>query len=157
MFDEASVRRMERMVLGALEWRTRSVTPLAFLGFFLSACYPAPHHPTQVAAVKARAVDLLVRAQPGTCAAHALPCQCHGMASQTKRYPSTSPPSVLLTLVAVPSAEVKMAEFSPSVSAAAALLAAAGEVAAANLQAFQAVVAACPFVNSVSIISPKPL
>ncbi|PUZ72445.1 hypothetical protein GQ55_2G395000 [Panicum hallii var. hallii] len=108
MFDEASVRRMERVVVGALEWRTRSVTPLAFLGFFLSACYPAPSHPTQVAAVKARAVDLLVRAQP----------------------------------------EVKMAEFPPSVTAAAALLAAAGEVAAANLQAFQAGVAACPFVNS---------
>jgi cyclin D6 len=52
----------------------------------------------------------------------------------------------------VPFAEVKMAEFSPSVVAASALLAAAGEVAAANLPAFQAGVAACPFVNSVSMI-----
>jgi len=49
-------------------------------------------------------------------------------------------------------AEVKMAEFSPSVVAASALLAAAGEVAAGNLPAFQAGVAACPFVNSVSMI-----
>ncbi|XP_062190592.1 cyclin-D6-1-like isoform X5 [Phragmites australis] len=109
IFDAATVQRMERVVLGALEWRARSVTPLAFLGFFLSACYPPPRHPPQVvAAVKARAVDLLLRAQP----------------------------------------EVKMAEFSPSVAAAATLLAATGEVAAANLPAFQAVVAACPFVNS---------
>ncbi|NP_001149068.1 CYCD6 isoform 1 [Zea mays] len=108
MFDAVTIRRMERVVLGALEWRARSVTPLAFLGFFLSACYPPPQHPPQVAAVKARAVDLLLHAQP----------------------------------------EVKMAEFSPSVVAAAALLAAAGEVAAANLHAFQASLAACPFVNS---------
>ncbi|CAL5086175.1 unnamed protein product [Urochloa decumbens] len=107
-FDAANVRRMEDMVLDALEWRTRSVTPLAFLGFFLSACYPQPRQPLQLAAVKARAIDILLRAQP----------------------------------------EVKMAEFSPSVAAAAALLAAAGEVTAANLPAFQAGVAACPFVNS---------
>ncbi|KAL6856087.1 hypothetical protein ACP4OV_018889 [Aristida adscensionis] len=108
MFDAANIRRMERVVLDALEWRARSVTPLAFLGFFLSACYPPPRHPPQVAAVKTRAVDLLLAAQP----------------------------------------EVKMVEFSPSVAAAAALLAAAGEVAAADLPAFQAGVAACPFVNS---------
>ncbi|KAJ1291379.1 hypothetical protein BS78_02G311800 [Paspalum vaginatum] len=108
MFDAATVQRMERVVLGTLDWRVRSVTPLAFLGFFLTACNPPHRHPQQVAAVKARAVDLLLRAQP----------------------------------------EVKMAEFSPSVAAAAALLAAAGEVAAANLPAFQAAVAACPFVNS---------
>lgn len=41
MFDAVSIRRMERLVLGALEWRARSVTPLAFLGFFLSECFPA--------------------------------------------------------------------------------------------------------------------
>ncbi|CAN6219205.1 unnamed protein product [Urochloa humidicola] len=108
VFDAVTVRRMELMVLDALDWRTRSVTPLAFLGFFLSACYPQPRQPLQLAAVKARAIDILLRAQP----------------------------------------EVKMAEFTPSVAAAAALLAAAGEVTTANLPAFQAGVAACPFVNS---------
>jgi hypothetical protein len=66
MFDLATVRRMERVVLDALEWRTRSVTPLAFLDFFLSACYPPLRHAPQVAAVKARAVDLVLRSQPGT-------------------------------------------------------------------------------------------
>jgi hypothetical protein len=50
----------------------------------------------------------------------------------------------------VPFAEVKMAEFSLSVAAAAALLAATGEIAAENLTAFRAGVTACPFVNSVS-------
>ncbi|VAH44928.1 unnamed protein product [Triticum turgidum subsp. durum] len=108
MFDAVTIRRMERVVLGALEWRARSVTPLAFLGFFLSACFPPPRHPALLDAVKERAVDLLLRAQP----------------------------------------EVKMAEFSPSVVAASALLAAAGEIAVAHLPAFQAAVAACPFVNS---------
>ncbi|KAM0900829.1 hypothetical protein ACQ4PT_020396 [Festuca glaucescens] len=64
MFDAATIRRMERVVLGALEWRARSVTPLAFLGFFLSACFPPPRHPPLLDAVRARAVDLLIRAQP---------------------------------------------------------------------------------------------
>uniref|UniRef100_M8BD00 Cyclin-D6-1 n=1 Tax=Aegilops tauschii TaxID=37682 RepID=M8BD00_AEGTA len=108
MFDAVTIQRMERVVLGALEWRARSVTPLAFLGFFLSACFPPPRHLALLDAVKERAVDLLLRAQP----------------------------------------EVKMAEFSPSVVAASALLAAAGEIAVAHLPAFQAAVAACPFVNS---------
>jgi cyclin D6 len=66
MFDAVTIRRMERVVLGALEWRARSVTPLAFLGFFLSACFPPPRHPPLLDAVKARAVDILIRAQPGT-------------------------------------------------------------------------------------------
>ncbi|KAM0847514.1 hypothetical protein ACQ4PT_054976 [Festuca glaucescens] len=105
MLDAATIRRMERVVLGALEWRARSVTPLAFLGFFLSACFPPPRHPPLLDAVRNRAVDLLIRAQP----------------------------------------EVKMAEYPPSVVAASALLAAAGEVAGAHLPAFQAGVAACPF------------
>jgi hypothetical protein len=50
-------------------------------------------------------------------------------------------------------AEVKMAEYPASVVAASALLAAAGEVAGAHLPAFHAAVAACPFVNSVSMIA----
>ncbi|CAM0906236.1 unnamed protein product [Alopecurus aequalis] len=105
MFDAVNIRRMERVVLGALEWRARSVTPLAFLGFFLSAFFPPPRHPPLLDDVKARAIDLLIRAQP----------------------------------------EVKMAEYSPSVVAASAVLAAAGEFAGGDLPAFQAGVAACPF------------
>uniref|UniRef100_A0A453BAZ7 Cyclin-like domain-containing protein n=1 Tax=Aegilops tauschii subsp. strangulata TaxID=200361 RepID=A0A453BAZ7_AEGTS len=64
MFDAVTIQRMERVVLGALEWRARSVTPLAFLGFFLSACFPPPRHLALLDAVKERAVDLLLRAQP---------------------------------------------------------------------------------------------
>jgi hypothetical protein len=92
MFDAVTIRRMERVVLGALEWRARSVTPLAFLGFFLSACYPPPQHPPQVAAVKARAVDLLLHAQPGMCAPPT-PSRagCHGMASKTRGTLTLSP------------------------------------------------------------------
>ncbi|KAG8080157.1 hypothetical protein GUJ93_ZPchr0007g3479 [Zizania palustris] len=86
VFDEATIRRMERMVLGALDHGTRHL----------------------LTSIKARAVDLLLRVQP----------------------------------------EVKMAEFLPSVAAAAALIAAAGEVAGAYLPALEAAVATCPFVNS---------
>jgi hypothetical protein len=85
MFDAATVGRMERVVLDALEWRTRSVTPFAFLGFFLSACYAPLRHAPQVAAVKARAVDLLFCSQPGTNARTTSRCQCtpcHGILVQ---------------------------------------------------------------------------
>uniref|UniRef100_A0A0E0LM41 Cyclin-like domain-containing protein n=1 Tax=Oryza punctata TaxID=4537 RepID=A0A0E0LM41_ORYPU len=138
MFDEEKIQRMERMVLDTLEWRTRSVTPLAFLGFFLSACFPQPWHPPLLDAIKARAVDLLLRVQPGTSAPAATP--------NATVLPLDSASAHLLPPMHF--AEVKMAEFSPSVAAAAALLAAAGEVAGAHLHGFEAGVAACPFVNS---------
>lgn len=83
-FDAAMVQRMEGLVLDALDWRTRSVTPLAFLGFYLSACYPPLPHPPQVAAVKARAVDLLLRVQPGTFHART-PYQCRTKTHDTVR------------------------------------------------------------------------
>jgi cyclin D6 len=141
MFDAVTIRRMERVVLGALEWRARSVTPLAFLGFFLSACFPPPRHPPLLDAVKARAVDILIRAQPGT-------CQCGRQKQRTFRR------QIHLNCCSVFGfAEVKMAEYPPSVVAASALLSAASEVAGAHLPAFQAGVAACPFVNSVSMIT----
>lgn len=146
MFDAVTIRRMERVVLGALEWRARSVTPLAFLGFFLSACFPPPRHPALLDAVKERAVDLLLRAQPGTC------LRSPGMPMPNKRERFALRFIPRSTVDLFPSAEVKMAEFSPSVVAASALLAAAGEIAVAHLPAFQAGVAACPFVNSVSMI-----
>ncbi|KAJ6843646.1 cyclin-D6-1 [Iris pallida] len=34
IFDSRTIKRMELLVLGALDWRMRSVTPLAFVDFF---------------------------------------------------------------------------------------------------------------------------
>ncbi|KAI3499193.1 hypothetical protein L1887_34986 [Cichorium endivia] len=36
MFDSGMVERMEFMILGALQWRMRSITPFAFIKFFVS-------------------------------------------------------------------------------------------------------------------------
>ncbi|XP_077220546.1 putative cyclin-D6-1 [Tasmannia lanceolata] len=37
IFDSQTIRRMELLILGALKWRMRSVTPFAFLDFFFSS------------------------------------------------------------------------------------------------------------------------
>ena len=34
IFEPRTIRRMEFLVLGVLDWRLRSVTPFSFLGFF---------------------------------------------------------------------------------------------------------------------------
>ncbi|KAF8081742.1 hypothetical protein N665_0869s0022 [Sinapis alba] len=36
MFDAQMIERMENVILGALKWRMRSVTPFSFFSFFLS-------------------------------------------------------------------------------------------------------------------------
>jgi hypothetical protein len=90
IFDAATIRRMERVVLGALEWRARSVTPLAFLGFFLSACFPPPRSPPLLDAVRNRAVDLLIRAQPGTYVRARRAGACHNAGKTTNGLPSDS-------------------------------------------------------------------
>lgn len=35
-FDAQMIERMENVILGALKWRMRSVTPFSFLAFFIS-------------------------------------------------------------------------------------------------------------------------
>ncbi|XP_042068221.1 putative cyclin-D6-1 isoform X2 [Salvia splendens] len=36
MFDSLTIERMEMLILGALKWRMRSVSPFSFLGYFVS-------------------------------------------------------------------------------------------------------------------------
>ncbi|KAL5709135.1 hypothetical protein ACHQM5_019856 [Ranunculus cassubicifolius] len=36
IFDSQTIQRMELLILGALEWRLRSITPFSFLHFFMS-------------------------------------------------------------------------------------------------------------------------
>ncbi|XP_042420222.1 putative cyclin-D6-1 isoform X3 [Zingiber officinale] len=42
VFDAQAIRRMELLVLAALDWRMRSITPFSFLRFFVSFFAPAP-------------------------------------------------------------------------------------------------------------------
>ncbi|XP_039130270.1 cyclin-D6-1-like isoform X3 [Dioscorea cayenensis subsp. rotundata] len=61
IFDEQTIHRMELLVLGALDWRVRSITPFSFLRFFLSLFSPA--HPPLIHALKDRALRILLKAQ----------------------------------------------------------------------------------------------
>ncbi|XP_073108481.1 cyclin-D6-1 isoform X1 [Elaeis guineensis] len=61
IFDAKTIRRMELLVLGALDWRMRSITPFSFLPYFLSFFSPA--QPPLLHALKARASRTLFKAQ----------------------------------------------------------------------------------------------
>ena len=55
---------METLVLGALKWRMRSITPFSFMPLFISLFKLKDPPLTQ--ALKARAVQILFKAQKGT-------------------------------------------------------------------------------------------
>lgn len=84
IFDSQTIRRMELLILGALQWRMRSITPFAFLPFFLS--FFKRKDPPLKQALKARATEIVLKAQneikileykPSITAASALLCASH--------------------------------------------------------------------------------
>ncbi|GAB4825038.1 hypothetical protein Ancab_007911 [Ancistrocladus abbreviatus] len=61
IFDTQTIERMELLILGALKWRMRSITPFSFLHYFISLFKlkdPPSRH-----ALKARAVEIIFGAQ----------------------------------------------------------------------------------------------
>ncbi|CAL1393936.1 unnamed protein product [Linum trigynum] len=84
MFDTETIHRMETLILGALKWRMRSVTPFSFLSFFIH--YFQLKDPPLKQALRARATETILRAQnegkmvgfkPSLIAASALLSACH--------------------------------------------------------------------------------
>ncbi|XP_039038095.1 putative cyclin-D6-1 [Hibiscus syriacus] len=84
--DAQTVERMEYLILGALKWRMRSITPFSFLSFFISLFKLKEVAVSQAEAIKARAVELIFKAQidtkllefkPSIVAASALLSACH--------------------------------------------------------------------------------
>ncbi|KAJ8629067.1 hypothetical protein MRB53_022390 [Persea americana] len=61
IFDPVSITRMEFLILGGLKWRMRSITPFAFLDFFLSLF--ERNDPPLKEALKARATDIVFKSQ----------------------------------------------------------------------------------------------
>ena len=69
MFEAARIQEMENLILGALEWRMRSITPFSFLHFFISLTeidlkYP-PSTPSKQA-LKKGSSDIIFNAHYGT-------------------------------------------------------------------------------------------
>ncbi|URE37431.1 Cyclin, N-terminal domain [Musa troglodytarum] len=63
VFDAQTIRRMELLVLEALDWRMRSITPFSFLRFFTSFFSPA--QPPLLQALQAQATQILLKTQNG--------------------------------------------------------------------------------------------
>ncbi|XP_038901987.1 putative cyclin-D6-1 [Benincasa hispida] len=63
IFDPQTVHRMEVLILGALKWRMRSITPFSFIPFFISLF--KLRDPPLLQALKARATEIIFIAQNG--------------------------------------------------------------------------------------------
>ncbi|VFQ83274.1 unnamed protein product [Cuscuta campestris] len=61
MFDMQNIERMEKLILGTLSWRMRSVTPFCFLDFFISTF--GLEGPPPRRALKARARQIIFKTQ----------------------------------------------------------------------------------------------
>ncbi|KAK4255431.1 hypothetical protein QN277_008434 [Acacia crassicarpa] len=61
IFEARTVRRMESLVLGVLQWRMRSITPFSFISFFIALFKLKDFSQRQV--LKDRATEIIIRAQ----------------------------------------------------------------------------------------------
>ncbi|KAK7362971.1 hypothetical protein VNO77_05096 [Canavalia gladiata] len=84
MFEARSIQKMELLILGALEWRMRSITPFPFLHFFISVS--ELNDPSVKEAIKVRASEIILNThndikfskyKPSTIAASALISASH--------------------------------------------------------------------------------
>ncbi|KAK8618352.1 hypothetical protein V6N13_132346 [Hibiscus sabdariffa] len=84
IFDASAIQRMELLILDALDWRMRSVTPFSFIGFFVSLF--ELKDPPLVQALTDRATHIILQARneinllefkPSTIAASALLVASH--------------------------------------------------------------------------------
>ncbi|KAL4620286.1 hypothetical protein ACB092_06G142400 [Castanea dentata] len=61
IFDTQTIERMEVLILGALKWRMRSITPFSFISYFISLF--KLKDPSLKQAIKARATEIIFKAQ----------------------------------------------------------------------------------------------
>ncbi|CAN0914760.1 Putative cyclin-D6-1 [Linum grandiflorum] len=85
IFDTQTIQRMETLILGALQWRMRSVTPFSFIHFF-THYFSKLKDPPLKQALRTRAVEIIFKAQnevklvgfkPSVIAASGLLTSCH--------------------------------------------------------------------------------
>ena len=65
MFDSLTIERMEMLILGALKWRMRSVSPFSFLGYFVSFFDSGDEESVQ--ALRNRGTQIILKSQSGWC------------------------------------------------------------------------------------------
>ncbi|XP_027348206.1 putative cyclin-D6-1 [Abrus precatorius] len=84
IFEPQTIQRMEALVLGALQWRMRSITPFSFITFFIALL--GLKEPPMALVLKNRAAKIIFKSQreiklwefkPSIIAASALLCASH--------------------------------------------------------------------------------
>lgn len=63
IFDAQTIQRMELLILSALNWRMRSITPFSFIYFFLS--FIQFKDPTSKHSLKDRATEIIFKTHGG--------------------------------------------------------------------------------------------
>lgn len=133
---------MEYLILGALKWRMRSITPFSFISFFIS--FFNLKDPPLRQALKARAVELILKAQMGrsTC----LKCQEYRLLFYHHL-------SFLLFLIIptwlVKLTDTRLMELRPSIIAASALLSASHQLLPLQFPCFRKAISSCSYVDKV--------
>lgn len=63
IFETQTIQRMEALVLGALQWRMRSITPFSFIPFF--ADLVSLQDPVFSKVLQGRASEIILKSQRG--------------------------------------------------------------------------------------------
>lgn len=146
IFDSLAINKMELLILNALGWRMRPVTPFPFLYFFLS--FIQLKDPPMIHVLKCRASDIIFNATNGT-----------SSMQYSSLYTSISllfslPGKIFKIQDVVCShsliAEIKLLEYKPSILAASALLSASYELFQLQFPSFKVSILSCKYVNKVS-------
>ncbi|KAG2712343.1 hypothetical protein I3760_04G120600 [Carya illinoinensis] len=61
IFDPQTIERMEILILGALKWRMRSITPFSFISYYMSLFQL--QDPSLWQSLKARATEIIIKSQ----------------------------------------------------------------------------------------------
>lgn len=140
-FDPANVDRMEFVLVEALDWRLRSITAFAFLGYFIRfiQSYPVEF----LRDLRDRASRKLIRAQYG---------MDRSITTEVWVHQSCSTMFHLWWFYFSFTTEMKPVGFKSSVMAAAALLSATVEVSPATFAVFESALRPCKFLNRVSFV-----
>lgn len=129
---------MEVLILGALKWRMRSITPFSFIPFFISLF--KLRDPPLLQALKARATEIIFIAQNG----NQLNIQ------KTNNFFSASINRRYICLFVCLLVGIELLEFKASVIAASALLSASHELFPIQYPCFRKAILNCSYINKVN-------
>ncbi|GMH07201.1 hypothetical protein Nepgr_009041 [Nepenthes gracilis] len=135
IFDSQTIERMELIMLEALKWRLRSITPFSFLDFFISLL--KLKDPPSRQALKARAREIIFKAQNGK---NPFPFKAQSVVVDLLMQIKNTNNMNLVS---------EIMEFKPSIVAASAVLSASHELFPTQCSCFRKAISTCSYVNKV--------